>query len=243
MRAIYAVLASCMVLLSGCATSPEKTTQTDTACSKIQNLAIAEDDNGFVTPDEAIRVLSACELQRRDTPAIVRASVLKMRSVAYGQIKDYSKAIADAEEVRRLLPARTAWDVIFMAALYRDSGQPEKALGLLRNMLKDHLGMSGKGTPPGMPSYYHLGLTLVALEKWPEAAEAFTEGLTYQPDYIWAYMYRALSFDAMNDSERARADVREAQRLISMQKGKQQLIAQKSLGEAQFSVLLKKYRN
>lgn len=243
MKAICAVLVSSVVLLSGCATLPGTTNQNSSVCTKIKNIAFTKDGTEFINPDDAIRILSACEEQRRSDPATIRAALLQMRSAAYGQTKDYGRAIADAEEVRRLIPVRTAWDVITIAALYRNSGQPEKALDLLRNMLKDHMGMGGKGTSPGMPSYYHLGLTLVALEKWPEAAEAFTEGLTYQPDYIWAYMYRALSFDAINDSERSRADIKEVQRRIAMLNGKEQEATQKSLREEKFSALLKKYGN
>ena len=48
-----------------------------------------------------------------------------------------------------------------------------------------------------MPSYYHLGRALVELQQWSGAAESFSEGMRYQQDYVWAYAYRGLAYDRM----------------------------------------------
>ncbi|SFN61960.1 Tetratricopeptide repeat-containing protein [Formivibrio citricus] len=237
----------CVVLLSGCAGAQSKVMTSDVAakgqdpCAQIKPLKLNADGTNFENPQLAIDVLSACNASNTRAPSKARAAIFKLRSTAYAQLGDYGKAISDCEESLRLVPARTAWDVITLASLYRQSGQPERALGALRQMLKDHLGVSGKGTTPGMPSYYHLGMTLVALEQWPEAAEAFSEGLTYQPDYAWAYLYRALSYDHMNDMDRARDDVRKGRSLIDALKDDDRAEGLKSLSKPPFATLMAKY--
>jgi tetratricopeptide (TPR) repeat protein len=236
-----------LVLLSGCAGPQNKAMTGDGSagsqnpCAQIKTLKSSADGIRFENPQLAIDVLSACHAASGDTPRGARAAVLKLRSRAYEQLGDYEKAIGDAEASLLLAPARTAWDVIALTSVYRSSGQPERALVALRQMLKDHLGVTGKGTSPGMPSYYHLGMTLVDLEKWPEAAEAFSEGLTYQPDYPWALLYRALSYDHMNNAERAGEDIRKARSLIDAQKGNSRSEALESLKKPPFAALIAKY--
>jgi tetratricopeptide (TPR) repeat protein len=241
MQSRLAVVAVCATLLSACTTSQNTPIREVQACAKIKNLSLGKDGTQYANPVLAIEVLSECDATSQNSPAGTRAALLQMRSIAYAQTKDYVKATTDFEDALRLRPARTAWDDIGLAALYRKSGQPERALALLRKMLDDHLGMNGKGTTPGMPSYYHLGLTLVALEKWPEATEAFTEGLTYQPDYSWAYFYRALAYNGMNDADHARADLRKGQKLVETSSNAIRTQTQEALKQEPFATLFERY--
>lgn len=232
----------CAVLVSACATLGRGAFGGDPACARIKELSFDKSGAQYTNPTEAIKVLSECDAKSQNSPAGARAAVLRMRGIAYEQINDYAKAIADSEGALRLRPARTAWDVIGLAALYRKAGQPERALVLLRkNIFDEHLGMTGKGTTLGMPSYYHLGLTLVDLEKWPEAVEAFTEGLTYQPDYAWAYLSRAVAYSGMRDVEHARADLMKGRKLIDAMSSDSRTQAQESLKQEPFATLLAKY--
>jgi tetratricopeptide (TPR) repeat protein len=236
----------CVLMLSACAGMQKKTAFASKAVDAqnhpcTQKFKYSKDGTQFENPSLAVEVLSACEKSAKNAPAGYRAANLKMRSIAYAQLKNYGAAIADSEEALRLVPAKTAWDVIQLASLYRESGQAEKALVSLRQMLNDHLGMAGKGTTPGMPSYYHLGRTLVVLERWPEAAEAFSEGLKYQGDYSWAYLYRALSYDHMNVTDQARDDVKKARSLILELKSDDRAKALEILQEPPFSALIAKY--
>jgi lipoprotein NlpI len=45
---------------------------------------------------------------------------------------------------------------------------------------------------------------------YDRAVEAFTSGLRHQPDYAWAYYRRGLSYEAMGEAARARADFEKA---------------------------------
>lgn len=213
-----------------------------TPCEQTRNFTFTKDGDGFQNPESVVSLLSQCLASFVNAPATYKALTLTMRAVAYEQQKDYSHAIEDREESLRLIPARTGWDCIGLATLYRKSGQPERALAVLRKMLQDNLGMSGKGTSPGMPSYYHLGLALLDLHQWRDAAEAFSEGMTYQPDYAWAYAYRALAYDRLKEAALARADLEKARLLVEQLTGSVRDGARQQLMNPPFLELIKRYR-
>lgn len=174
----------------------------------------------------------------------LKAYSLKMRAATYIDQKQPSKAIPDFEQSLALAPAKTAWDVISLASAYRQAGQPEKALVLLQNMQAEHLGMTGKGTAQGMPIYYHLGWTLSALQRWPEAAEAFSEGLNYQPSYGWAVLRRGLAYEHQGNLAKAKIDTERARELLQSaykrgSKSEQHMFLE-SFDEPDFAALLKR---
>lgn len=240
---LHALLASSLILLSACA--GVKNTGTPTAqsgpCEQSRHMKFSKDGSKLQEPDLAVKLLSECLSASPNAPVNYRALTLIMRAIAYEQQLNYQHAIADREESLRLMPARTGWDVIGLASNYRDAGQPERAVALLRKMLKDNLGLSGKGTTPGMPSYYHLGRALIDLERWPDAAEAFSEGMTYQSDYAWAYAYRGVAYDRMQQPELARADIGKARSLIEQLKQDNREQGRQNLQKAPFAELMKKY--
>ncbi|MPT41569.1 tetratricopeptide repeat protein [Achromobacter denitrificans] len=242
------MLAVPLALLSACAVTPPRAGLADRAptsqaspCKQTSNIKFTEDGEGFKDPDGAIELLSACLSSWPDAPSSYRALTLKMRALVYEQKKDYTHAIADREESLRLMPPRTGWDIIDLASNYRDDGQPERAVELLRKMLQDNLGLGGKGTTPGMPSYYHLGRSLVDLQQWASAAEAFSEGMSYQQDYVWAYAYRSLAYDGMGQPELARADIDKARALIGKSKPDVRERSRQTLKAPPFVELLTKY--
>jgi len=240
-------LAVLLILLSGCAgtsnaglVSRSPISQVS-PCQQTKDIKLTKDGKDFENPDQVIRQLSACLLSWPDAPASYRALTLNMRAAAYEQQQDYTHAIADCEESFRLMPPRTGWDIIRLASNYRDDGQPERAVELLRKMLQDNLGLSGKGTTPGMPSYYHLGRALIDLQQWQAAAEAFSEGMSYQQDYVWAYAYRSLAYDRMKQPTLARADIDKARSLIDKLKPDAREEGRQNLQQSPFSELLTKY--
>jgi uncharacterized protein HemY len=108
-------------------------------------------------------------------------------------------------------------------------------------MLQDNMGLRGKGTTPGMPSYYHLGRALIDVQQWSSAAEAFSEGMAYQQDYVWAYAYRSLAYDRMERPELARADIDKVRSLIGKSKADVREEQRQNLQESPFIELLAKY--
>ncbi|EJL79254.1 hypothetical protein PMI12_00943 [Variovorax sp. CF313] len=230
---IKLVLAAALGLaVAGCASGP---LTGQGACRAAGNLPLTASKDGYQQPDRAVALWTRC-VENGPQTAILKGLALKMRSHARRQIEQYDEAIRDLEESQRLMPRREALDFINLASLYRDTGQPAKALELLRKMQDERLGLSG------MPAYYHLGRTLSELKQWPEATEAFTEGLSYQPTYAWAYLYRALAYDAQGRRELARKDLDRGKELLGTDAkpaDRAQLLA--SLRQPPFDALLSRY--
>ena len=208
-------------------------------CREASTQATSENSKGeFTDARKMVELLSGC-IAGPEIPAKAKAVAYQLRSRAYGQLGEHPQAIADQETAYRLNPsANTGWDIITRAETYRNAGQAAHALTLLQDMFDQRIGLFGKGTTPGMPSYYHLGRTLVELQQWPEAAEAFTEGLTYQPDYPWAYLYRAVAYDALDYQQWATADVCKAMKLIDATSASAKEQSKRSLEEPPFRKLL-----
>ncbi|RUR70045.1 tetratricopeptide repeat protein [Variovorax guangxiensis] len=227
------VLAAALgVAVAGCASVP---LSGQGACRVASNLPLTDNKTAYVQPDKALELWTRCVDSGPQT-AILKGLALKIRSQVRGQLKQYSEAIQDLEASQRLVPPRESWDFMNLASLYRDAGQPEKALELLRKMQDQRLGLAG------MAPYYHLGRTLSELKQWPEATEAFTEGLSYQPTYAWAYLYRALTYDAQGKRELARKDLERGKELLGTElkpDDRAQLLA--SLGQSPFDALLARY--
>lgn len=198
--ALIAVLATNV----GCAPLPQRGA---TVCHAATLLPLDNDQQHYQDPTRALNLWSRCIETGPKEGTLAQAVALKMRSLAYAQLTQFDQAIGDLERSQRVMPPKTGWEIISLAALYRNAGQPERALMLLQKMFEEKIGLTGLGTSPGMPSYYHLGWTLSELQRWPEATEAFTEGLSYQADYGWAYLRRGLAYDMQGNHERAQQDV------------------------------------
>lgn len=232
------LIAALGLSLAGCATRPATGLQ---ACRGAAALPLNADKDAYTDPNSAIALWTRCVDEGPQTD-LMKVLALKMRSHAHKQLEQYDAAIADLEQAQRLAPPKTAWDFINIASLYREAGQPEKALQTLLKMQADRIGMSGRGTAEGMPIYYHLGWTLNNLKRWPEAIEAFTEGLTYQPGYAWAYVQRALAYDSIGQRERSEKDLNRSRELLGENRkpgDREQQI--ESLSKPPFKELLARY--
>lgn len=232
------LLIAAVVALSGCASTR---TTAPTACTGAFSLPRNPETKQYRDLDQAVDSWTQCI---NDPQAgVLRAIAFKFRGLAYIDKKEPLKAIPDLEEASKLVPSKTGWEIIMLAGAYREAGQPDKALLLLQKMQTDHLGLLGKGTTPGMPTYYHLGWTLSELKRWPEATEAFSEGLTYQPDYGWAFLRRAVAYENQGDFVRAKNDADRSVELLRIAfKGSTKLDQRQladSIKEPAFSALLK----
>jgi tetratricopeptide (TPR) repeat protein len=227
-----ALAAALGLAIAGCASGP---LTGQGACRAAGNLPLAASKDGYEQPERAVALWTRC-IEGGPQTAILKGLALKMRSYARRQLEQNDEAIRDLEESQRLMPRREAWDFINLASLYRDTGQPAKALELLRKMQDERFGLSG------MPAYYHLGRTLSDLQQWPEATEAFTEGLTYQPTYAWAYLYRAVAYDAQGRRESAKKDLDRGKELLGANtKPDDRARLLVSLRQAPFDALLSRY--
>lgn len=203
MKRISIALLAISASLLGCASVPSGPL---TACRAGLALPLKNEGTEYQDPQRAVDLFTQC-LDGGSSATALHAIALTLRSSAYGQLQQWNEAIADRETANVLSPPRNGRDILSLAALYRDSGNPEKALELIRKMVDDRMGLTGRGTGQGMPTYYHMGRALFELQRWPEAAEAFTVGLTYQPDYAWAIIYRGMAYQGQGNEAKAKADL------------------------------------
>lgn len=163
-------------------------------------------------PERIIRGVTEC-LKSVTSPE-EKATFLRLRASAYFQLKKYPTAIVDYEEWLKLRPAKTFWDLTELIVSYRANGQAKEALKIQLKAIGDHLSPQGKGFSLGMPTYYHLGWTYLELKQYHEAIESFSEGLTYQTDFVFAYARRAVAYDAIGQNIKAREDINKALKLV-----------------------------
>lgn len=145
-------------------------------------------------------------LQKNTLPASLQSAVYAVQADAHSNLKHFPEAVAAKEKSMQLAVKPDPRDNLDLSAMYRDVGNPKKALELVQYNLDNNLGETGKGAGFHMPTYYHLGLALTDLGQYREAAEAFSTGLQRQPDYAWAFYARGIAYDHLGDRDYAKAD-------------------------------------
>ncbi|MBZ9780230.1 tetratricopeptide repeat protein [Pseudomonas sp. REP124] len=145
-------------------------------------------------------------LQKNTLPASLQSSIYAVQADAFSNLKHFPEAVAAKEKSMQLAVKPDPRDNLDLSAMYRDAGNPKKALELVQYNLDNGMGEAGKGSGFHMPTYYHLGLALTDLGQYREAAEAFSTGLQRQPDYAWAYYARGIAYDHLGDRDDAKAD-------------------------------------
>lgn len=120
----------------------------------------------------------------------------------------YDAALAVFRELAQSDPENAYWPILNGSIVQRLLGRPEEALSSL-----DAFAVAN-GPQSGMAFHYHRGWTLAALGRHEAAIEAFTLGLTDQPDFPWALAKRACSEAALGRLRAALADQERAVRLI-----------------------------
>ncbi|MCY7261039.1 tetratricopeptide repeat protein [Pseudomonas protegens] len=193
------ILLLCILAVTGCASLQSQDQINYAHCRLVGQASKAEKFD--VVLQEADLCLSKNQLSKP-----MQSLVYWLKSDAYASFKRYPEAISAKEKSIELGPKPDARAVLDLSRLYRESGNPQKALQLVQSNLDANLGEAGKGSGFNMPTYYHLGQTLYDLGQYREAAEAYSAGLQKQPDYAWAFYHRGLAYEKLGLTDDARAD-------------------------------------
>jgi tetratricopeptide (TPR) repeat protein len=119
---------------------------------------------------------------------------------SYANLGGYDEALADYQAIIGKWPNEKFWAYMRVSGIHRSMGHPDKALAALDELVaKD-------GKQDGMAYHYHRGWTLADLGRWDEAIAEFTAGLASQPDYAWAFSYRACAYATAGKLGEAIAD-------------------------------------
>jgi tetratricopeptide (TPR) repeat protein len=119
-------------------------------------------------------------------------------------LKDFNKAISDANEAIRLK---------------NDFALPYMERGLAHYSVKDYdlalndLDRVIKLQPTKAEALFYRGLTLVAQKKLGEAIKAFTDTIQINPKHAAAYKERAACYESLGQTSQAASDREQAQRL------------------------------
>lgn len=136
------------------------------------------------------------------------ALALQGRAKSLAKTGDLTRAIQDQKLFIAVRKPTDSWPLIALATYYRDSKQYELSLAALKEAAKYDEDGPGKG--PGMSVFYHTGWTLQLMGRDAEAIRAFTTGIPKQPDYYWARVKRALSYEKIGERDKALQDLKEA---------------------------------
>jgi TolB-like protein/Tfp pilus assembly protein PilF len=119
--------------------------------------------------------------------------------------KQYTLALAAAERALALGP-NEANGYVMLAAVLNATGQPEKAIGLVKKAMR---------LDPQYPDWYDftLGWSYVLLERYEEAIATLQSLLTRHPDHLVAHVQLAGIYSAAGREAEARAAAAEALRL------------------------------
>jgi tetratricopeptide (TPR) repeat protein len=116
----------------------------------------------------------------------------------------YEEALKLFESVEKRWPDQFFYVAMRRSAIYRQSGDPAAALGVLDELVRNH------GRARGMMYHFHRAWALNDLGRHEDAIRELTSGLEAQPDYPWAYAHRACAkaqlgrvADALADQKRA----------------------------------------
>lgn len=152
---------------------------------------------------DSINPLSRC--LSADLTDEVRAYILGARAYAYGEVSQFEQAMEDQRAFIALQKPQDARPLIMLGMYYRELKQYDKSLEALK---------TANEYGSGMGIYYHTGLTLHQAGRYKEAIEAYTKGIPKQPNYAYVFYRRALSYEAVEDRDRARRDFSRAFELV-----------------------------
>ncbi|NBF01716.1 tetratricopeptide repeat protein [Pseudomonas sp. Fl5BN2] len=202
------LLLLCALAVTGCASLQSQDQINFAHCRLASQASKAEKFD--VVLQEADLCLSRNQLSKS-----TQSLVYWLKSDAYASFKRYPEAISAKEKSIELGAKPDARAVLDLSRLYREAGNPQKALQLVQSNLDANLGEAGKGSGFNMPTYYHLGQALYDLGQYREAAEAYSAGLQKQPDYAWAFYHRGLAYDKLDLTDDARSDFSQFAKLVN----------------------------
>lgn len=117
----------------------------------------------------------------------------------------YEEAVLDFQREWALIVPKVTWDALPLAIALRKTDRLQEAMNQLEQA--SSLDEDGPSSGPGMAYHYHLGQTLYALGRYQEAYNAYTSGISKQPDYFWVYLARAEASKAMGNRDEEKRDV------------------------------------
>ncbi|MCF4998751.1 tetratricopeptide repeat protein [Pseudomonas syringae] len=210
MNTRWLALIACSVILSGCAGM--QTPQKANLAHCMNQMKAAKAKNDALVLQEG----DLC-LQKNTLPTSLQSLIYAVQAGAYSNLKRFPEAVAAQEKSLQLTGKPDPRANLDLSAMYRDSGNPKKALEIVQYNLDNGMGEAGKGSGFHMPTYYHLGLALTDLGQYREAAEAFSTGLQRQPDYAWAFYARGIAYDHLGDKGDAKADFMKFSQIVDKQ--------------------------
>lgn len=208
MNARWPALVVCFFILTGCAglQNPQRANlahcSNQLKASKAENYPLALQEGDLC-------------LQKNTLPAALQSLIYAVQADAHSNLKHFPEAVAAKEKSIQVAGKPDARANLDLSGMYRDAGNPKKALELVQYNLDNGLGEAGKGSGFHMPTYYHLGLALTDLGQYREAAEAFSTGLERQPDYAWAYYARGIAYDHLGEKNDAKADFTKFSQIVN----------------------------
>ncbi|QLL13831.1 tetratricopeptide repeat protein [Pseudomonas chlororaphis] len=193
------ILLTCSLAVIGCASLQTPEQANFAHCRAVGQASKAENY------ELVLQQANLC-LEKNQLSGKMQSMVYWLKSDAYASLKRYPEAIAAKEKSIEVSPTLEPRAVLDLSLLYRQAGNPQKALQLVQSNMDAGLGEAGKGAGFNMPTYYHLGLSLNDLGQYREAAEAFSAGLQKQPDFAWAYYHRGEAYEHLGLADDAHSD-------------------------------------
>lgn len=132
-------------------------------------------------------------------------------AVLLAELGDYDDALRDTDAAAAKFPNEGLWTAVTLATIRRGQGRYEDSLAALDQLART------KGPMGDMPFHYHRGWTLLEMGRDAEAADEFTTGLRFQPDYAWALARRACAYGRLGRLKDALTDARAAAGVIASQ--------------------------
>ena len=194
----YIVIFSISFLLIGC--SQEETISI--VCKAAQDMT----QNGNY--EIAIVGLNSCINSRKTKPEMKRYAYLA-RAWSYFNLKNIDYAIKDHKAAFEY-PNEPKYEELINYALYlKLANKFKESLSPIKKALEID---TAKGEL-NMMTQYHYGWSLQELNRHQEAIDAFSLGIPTQPDFIYVYYRRGLSFEAIGKIEEAIRDFDKAGKL------------------------------
>lgn len=147
------------------------------------------------------RALVALDPDNKE-PAIQAALLL-------GYLGDDGGAAIAFREIIKRWPENTANLGVSLAVVIRQKGDFEQSLSQLNDVAANH------GDELGMRYYYHRGWTLLMLDRFDEAIEAFNNGMETQADYPWAFIRRGCAEASVGRLAKASDDFDQGMMLLN----------------------------
>jgi tetratricopeptide (TPR) repeat protein len=113
----------------------------------------------------------------------------------------YADGLRVHDYIRRRWPAEALWVAIRAGGIRREAGDPAGAVRLLDSLEAEI------GPQPGMAFHFNRAYALLQLGRLAEAVADLNAGIGNQPDYPWAYVYRACARAGLGQLQPALADL------------------------------------